>query len=258
MKISSFKKIFEFISLRWKIAGILVFSNLILGSIVVYIVNTKFSTTLEKELIERGQSIANNISMYSKIQIMEKDEIGLKDIITELQSFEAVEYILIQDSESNIIADTYNRQVPIELTNRTLSIEVDVIQPQIIKISSLDVECYDIIAAVEEGVFGYVRVGMLKSYIQDKILSTTNTIILVVILITLLGIILVYFVANRIIKPILYLADCANEISRGKLEDKVQVKTNDEILYLSQAIERLRESLNMALDRLEKHKTSRI
>jgi HAMP domain-containing protein len=61
-----------------------------------------------------------------------------------------------------------------------------------------------------------------------------------------------------IIKPILYLANCANEISRGKLEDKVQVKTNDEILYLSEAIERLRESLNMALERLEKHKTSRI
>ena len=42
--------------------------------------------------------------------------------------------------------------------------------------------------------------------------------------------VLVYFVANKIIKPILYLADCANEISRGKLEDKIEVKTNDEIL----------------------------
>jgi HAMP domain-containing protein len=252
------KKYFKFISLRWKIAGILVFSNLILGSIVVYIVNTKFSSTLEKELIERGKSIAKNISIYSTPQILSKDEIGLKDVITKLISFEAVQYILIHDNDASIIADTYNRQVPIELTDRSLYAGINVTKPQIIKISSQDVECYDIIEPVEEGYVGYVRVGMLKSYIQEKIKATTTTIIFVVIIITLLGIVLVYFVANRIIKPILYLANCANEISRGKLEDKVQVKTNDEILYLSEAIERLRESLNMALERLEKHKTSRI
>jgi HAMP domain-containing protein len=73
-----------------------------------------------------------------------------------------------------------------------------------------------------------------------------------------LGIIVVYFLANKIIKPILRLADRANAISRGDLEESVAIKTNDEINYMAEAVERLRESLNIALARLDKNKKTRL
>ena len=79
-----------------------------------------------------------------------------------------------------------------------------------------------------------------------------------VLIITFLGIIIVYFLANKIINPILNLAKRANEISTGKLEEQVAIKTNDEINYMAEAVERLRESLNIALARLNKSKTIRI
>ena len=67
-----------------------------------------------------------------------------------------------------------------------------------------------------------------------------------------------YFLASRIINPILTLAHRANEISTGKLGEQVTVRTNDEINYMAEAVERLRESLNIALARLNKNKTIRI
>jgi HAMP domain-containing protein len=64
--------------------------------------------------------------------------------------------------------------------------------------------------------------------------------------------------ANKIINPILKLAKRANEISTGKLDEKVMITTNDEINYMAEAVERLRESLNIALARLNKNKSIRI
>ncbi len=99
---------------------------------------------------------------------------------------------------------------------------------------------------------------MRGSYISDRVIEVTKAIVLTVVLITLIGILIVYFVANQIVKPILSLAERANEISTGKLDQKIEIETNDEIRYLAQAVERLRESLIMALSRLKKHQTMRI
>ncbi len=55
----------KFISLRWKISGILVFSNLFLGLIIVFIIRDTVTGALEREVIERGRTIAQDISRYS-------------------------------------------------------------------------------------------------------------------------------------------------------------------------------------------------
>ena len=248
----------KFLSLRWKISGILVISNLLLGAIVVFIVSTTVKETLENELIERGKAIGKDLAHYCAEQIMEEDAIGLKQTITNLLSFETGQYILIQDSEGRLITDTFNSQVPIELTQRSVYDDADLDHPKLIHLSNLDVDCYDIIIPVEEGAFGYIRIGMKRSYIMEKVQATNNYIILTVLIVTFIGILIVFFVANNIIKPILYLANRANEISKGQLEEKIKVTTNDEIKFVAEAIERLRESLNMALTRLKKHQSSRI
>ena len=248
----------KFLSLRWKISGILVLSNLFLGALITYIVNSTVTTALEEELIERGKSIAIDISQYSAAQILEEDVVGLKQTITNMLSFETVEYVIIQSSDSRIITGTFNGQVPIELTDRSVYSDINLVRPQLINISNLNVECYDIIVPVEEGSLGYIRVGMKRAYVQEKVSETNNYIFLTVLIVTVVGIIIVYFVANKIIRPILYLAKRANEISQGKLEEKIDISTNDEINYVAEAIERLRESLNMALARLKKHQTLRI
>jgi len=245
-------------SLRWKISGILIFSNLFLGILITYIVNNMLTETLENELIERGRAIGQDLARYSAPQILEEDVVGLKQIITSALAYESVEYVLIQNSESRMISDTYNGQVPPELTERSIFGNINYQKPQIVFLKNIDEECYDINIPVEEGDLGYVRIGMRKSYIDERVQKTNNYVLLTVVIVTLAGIIIVYFLANKIIRPILYLTKRANEISTGKLEEKVSVDTRDEIKDLANAVERLRESLNLALERLKKHQTLRI
>ncbi len=105
----------------------------------------------------------------------------------------------------------------------------------------MDDAFYDIVVPVEEGSLGFIRIGMKRSYITDKVQKTNNYIFLSVLIVTFIGIVIVYFLANRIINPILNLAHRANEISTGKLGEKVAIETNDEINYMAEAVERLRE-----------------
>jgi len=79
-----------------------------------------------------------------------------------------------------------------------------------------------------------------------------------IVLVTILGIIIVYFISNRIIKPIIHLANRATEISSGNLGEKITIKTNDEINFMAESVERLRESLKIALTRLDKTKSMSI
>jgi HAMP domain-containing protein len=157
-----------------------------------------------------------------------------------------------------LITDTYNRQVPEVIANKNFeNIEQDS-DPEIIEDMESNISCYDIAVPVEEGDLGYIRVGMKSAYIQEQVAKPIESIVITILSVTLIGIIITYFLSNRILKPILYLTSRANEISTGKLEEKVSVKTNDEIKHLAEAVERLRESLNLALTRLKKHQTQRI
>jgi HAMP domain-containing protein len=248
----------KFLSLRWKISGILVLSNLILGLIIVIIVNQTVSENLSKELIERGRTIALNLAQYSAEQIMDEDVVGLRQLITGSLSFESVAYILIQSSEDSVLVDTYNGDIPQELLQKSNSnVDLDKL-PELVYIREADMECFDIWEPVEEGDLGYIRIGMKKAYIDELVYQTNLILISAIFGITLLGILVVLFLANRIIKPILYLTARADDISKGELEEKVSVGTNDEIESLGQALERLRESVKIALDRLKKQQTLRM
>ncbi len=248
----------KFLSLRWKISGILIFSNIFLGVIVIFIVQRSVTESLENEMIERGKSIAINLSHYTGELILEEDSIGLTELISSLLSFETAQYILIQRNDGSIISDTFNGNIPPELQAREVGVEINEYVPELITLKDVNEECYDLVVPVEEGSLGFIRIGMKRSYVVEKVKETSTHIMLSILVVTIIGIIIVYFLANKIINPILMLAKCANEISTGKLENKVTIKTNDEINYMAEAVERLRESLNIALARLNKNKTIRI
>jgi HAMP domain-containing protein len=245
----------KFLSLRWKISGILVLSNLFLGLIVIFIVHITVTSSLETEVIERGRTIARDLSRYSTEMMLEEDVIGLRRVLANAMSFESVQYILVENGDQKIISDTFNGEVPPELTNRNVSSEINTSKPQLIYLKDVDAECYDVVAGVEEGTLGYIRVGMKYGYVLEKVRQTNTYIFVSILVVTLLGIIIVYFISNKVIQPIILLASRATEISRGNLEDKITIRTNDEINYMADAVERLRESLNIALSRLHKTKS---
>jgi HAMP domain-containing protein len=60
-------------------------------------------------------------------------------------------------------------------------------------------------------------------------------------------------IANTTIKPIIELAAVADDISRGRLDTPVSVRSGDEVGELARSLERMRASLKAAMVRLSKN-----
>jgi len=112
---------------------------------------------------------------------------------------------------------------------------------------------YDITQPIKEGLLGFVRVGMKKKYVDQKIKETLYFLVIVFIGGTFLAIILTLFIITlKVSKPIAYLTDVAYKISLGDFNTPVNLKTRNEIGVLGEAIERMRESLKTSIERLRK------
>ncbi|RMH63210.1 MAG: HAMP domain-containing protein [Calditrichaeota bacterium] len=243
------------LSLRWKISGILVISNLVLGVALVLIINSTVARRIEKEMIERGRALGHNLAQSASEQILSEDSFGLKQIITKALSFESVEYILIQNSDKEVLAETFNGQMPASLKELLPQTDQNIHN---LVLEEGNIRCCDIVVPVEEGYLGFIRIGMKQAYIDEAIAEINILIIAIIGGITLVGILVVLFLANRIINPIIYLTEKANEISQGQIDESIQVSTRDEIQDLAEALERLRESVKIALGRLKKRQTTQI
>lgn len=249
----------KFISLRWKISGILFITNLLVGLLLVFFISAQVRQNLGTELIAKGEIIAQNLAQFAIEQIVEEDQVGLKQLISGSISFESVEYILIQKEDLTVLADTYNGQVPKELLEQTVpDFEVNK-EPKPLTLQKNNIDVFDIWNPVEEGYLGYVRVGIRQDYVQKKIRQTAVKIISIIVITVLISwLLIIFLISNKVIKPLMYLMNRADEISQGKLEQQITLKTGDEIELLGDALERLRESVKIALDRLKKHQTMRM
>ncbi len=244
-----------FLSIRWKIIGIFVIGNFVLGIVLVLLVSRTVEESLQKELIERGRTIGLNLAANCGDLILENDLPGLRHLISSNMNFESLDYILILDSEGKIVGDNFNGQVPKSLQISDISTINNSAHSEMKEIPELHSTVYDIWVPIEEGFIGFVRIGMATAYVQSTVNATIRLIIITILAVTLVGIVPIIFLAERLIRPIIYLTRRADEISSGKLEQAIEVKTGDEIERLAQALERLRESVKIALDRLKKQQS---
>jgi HAMP domain-containing protein len=122
---------------------------------------------------------------------------------------------------------------------------------KLIEVHSLNIQVYDILQPIKEGLLGFVRVGMKKSFVDERIQETITYLGIVFLIGTFLAIILAIFIITlQFSRPIAYLTDVAHKISMGELEKPVRVRVKNEIGILGDAIERMRVSLKSSIDRL--------
>ncbi len=252
----------KFQSLRVRITifvviGAVIFSGIIIAAIYYYL-----GKTLTDALIEQGRIVGMNISELAAEKLIVEDIVSLKMNIEKYRHYSNIEYIIIEDFDHQIKADTYNGDVPPELVGAN-SYDVSRNSDYHIELVSIDQEgssqyIYDILVPIKEGLMGFARVGMKKSYVDSEIQKT----LLYLGIIIIIGILLSIFVAliiitTQITRPVLYLTKAAENISMGNLDLSLEVKVKNELFTLASAIDRMRESLKTCLERMKTRPVSR-
>lgn len=74
---------------------------------------------------------------------------------------------------------------------------------------------------------------------------------IIAVLVLVLALLLSVLFSKRLVARLAYLRDVTEKISLGQMDHPIQIRSNDEIGDLAQALERMRESLKMAMQMLE-------
>lgn len=250
-------------NLRVKIALFIIVSAIFFSGILIMVISTYLNRTLTESLIEQGKIVGTNISEMAAEKLIEDDMVALRRNIEKYRRYSNIEYIIIEDFDRNIKADTYNGQVPPELigANKITAGEGSESHIELITVREQGKEndIFDILVPVKEGLLGFSRVGMKKSYVDQRVNETVLFVGMVIGAGILFSLIIALFVVTiQITRPVIYLTKAAEEVSLGNFDKTIEINVNNELQSLAAAIDRMRESLRTSIERMNARSLNRL
>ncbi len=106
-------------------------------------------------------------------------------------------------------------------------------------------------AKQQHKIIGYVRLGLTQSDLQNRIRNLLVSTIAFTTFLVLLGIILIVILSRRITSPLERLTNAAIDMTEGKYNSPIEIRTNDEVADLAQSFEYMRSHLHDYYSKLE-------
>ncbi|WP_321368955.1 HAMP domain-containing protein [uncultured Desulfuromusa sp.] len=100
--------------------------------------------------------------------------------------------------------------------------------------------------------WGGFRIGFSLGKIEEAKQALQSKLIGIMAGILVVSLLIIFIVVDRALKPLTHFTRVASELADGNVENKIEVKGNDEIAQLADVLERLRVSLKTAMARLNK------
>jgi len=184
---------------------------------------------LTSQLKLRGLGIAQSIADSSKAYILTENTPELTSLLFDTPQLEErkplIAYIFILDMDDNVLSHNFTYPFPQGLA------KANVISPEqshkIKRIPLYDRFAYDIAVPVLEGIYqvGTVHVGLSKEHIDDLISKLLITLLSIISAIVVVVFVISHFLSKYITRPVLHLAEVADEIGSGNLEIRADLSS---------------------------------
>ncbi|MCK5332906.1 MAG: HAMP domain-containing protein [Candidatus Aenigmarchaeota archaeon] len=229
---------------------------LLTGFVVILVTSKMLGTALEQNLIEREKIgvlvLEETIAPY----IFEGDCASITRVLLEQKRIkkDILEYILVYDANNNILAHTHLMDSPEEVLQ--LHVHADDEESfAVIKHRRGDINLIDVVYTIrdETRLVGHIHVGYKKTYVESIVSQIVTVLIFVIILVSLFTGILGFFASDVIARPLRKLSKGMQEISRGNLDIKLDIKTDDELESLGNAFNKMAKDLKESQQEHKKH-----
>ncbi len=184
---------------------------------------------LTSQLKLRGLGIAQSIADSSRAYILTENTSELTSLLFDTAQLEErkplIAYIFILDMDNNVLSHNFTYPFPQGLA------KANVISPEqshkIKRIPLYDRFAYDIAVPVLEGIYqvGTVHVGLSKEHIDDLISKLLITLLSIISAIVVVVFVISHFLSKYITRPVLHLAEVADEIGSGNLEIRADLSS---------------------------------
>ena len=223
---------------------------LIMGLGLAGTVHARFTveSVAEESLIARGRGIANDLENESRTLLLMDDNSSLNQRTNSImQSNDDALYIVVLDSNGMVASSTFATSLEVGapiIVPESLLDAGSVLPGGATTIEVGGEEILDIARPISDGEGGIVRVGLSRELIDREVEEITGTLMLYTGGVLLAGIIVAYGLAYFLTRPLRQLADMAGAVGRGNLEQRVNIRTKDEVGTLATAFNSMADRLS--------------
>lgn len=237
-------KMFDRLTLRWKLIVLLLFLNFILMS-TLYI----FYAQTEKRLLKEIEKQTADLTKAIQIGVEEVTRGGsnkLNEYLNKLNTRGIKEVSIISNAQE-IIASTNPQNVGKPITHRKKEL---IIKAELGEPIFEEENVYNVIVPVIAGnvQYGYIHLRINKDDFSQILKTNTIQRMITTLMIFSIGIILTYVISKRYTKPIDDLTEAAMKVAQGDFTYRLNINRKDEIGKIA-------ESLNFMIQKLEENQS---
>ncbi len=231
------------LTLRKKIIAGSVALILLMGTILFLLISIEIHNRLEDEIQKRGAAIARHLADASITHILTENSVGLQLLVNSyLKNEEDLRYIFIVSNKKEVLAHTLGKTFPADLLEMPDTV-VDRAKKRSTALRSEEGLIYDIPALIQRGQLGAVHIGISESTVHKSQNDVLQYLTFYLASVLFLGIIIAFWFATTITRPIAALAEGVRKVGMGELDCLIETNSQDEIGQLSAAFNAMTENL---------------
>lgn len=261
-----------------KFNGVVIVLTIAAASLVSYLLVEREYHFLHDQVMNDTLSLIHNSSDQQKAAIFYNDTAVSQRLAEEVAAIQAIDYVFIYDRRGELLVDSYDRLVEkselpsfqdVRISARPITESrynyrnattgqkfADIVIPLFSSVNPTQKDIdrklfYDLEARARIGgsqhLMGYVRVGINITQLQVIVTPFASFVLTGAALFILCGTLLSMLVTRRITAPLSQLAQMAQEISLGQLDQMLHVKGSGEVREIA-------SMLNLIVRSLSSHK----
>lgn len=225
------------------------------------------SREAEKNLLRKGELLADLLASSSKMAVFVEDVNSLRDVVQDVLAREEVLAVSIHDLNRRPLFHEEKRGVPPEDRPVPAAVEEDKVLSALrgkisrgfvstesriyfykavtfrAPVSNDESLYFDVDGDRRERAIGYVKISLDRNLFHREInmILTRNTVL--ALLFAVSGITVIYMILQRAAKPLINLTEKVRSLGRGSSFEKIPVVSNDEIGRLAEAFNAMTDDL---------------
>jgi signal transduction histidine kinase len=237
--------------------------------------------SIRQELRASGETMIRIIAKNAESGVLFESRYELDELLAILSRFEAVTYGAISNNEGTILSrfgewrdehtkvkrvlehneptDDLSRDYFIKSSSGEEYIEMN--YPILSRKEKLARENLGLTGGLEGSAahekvteeIGSIKLIMSLAKVNESIAEARDTAILLMLVVLILAILILTFFVRLVTKPIEMLVEVTDQVSRGDLNQRVDIKQHDEIGHLANTFNKMIESLKQSRDEIEEH-----
>lgn len=248
-------------SLRRKFITVIVIVQLAVMGLVTVLIEHRQQKTILAEARKRALSLAANLAALSEGYMLSYNFVKLEQTVAQIATEDDVAYAIVQLHDGKVAAFSGRLEQQGQLIDDPVSrqaLQAEKAFLQVVSSAALGGEGFEVaipvFAAGGTRKWGTVRLGLSLVDARREIRKTSQGLFLLGFMALALSTGSAVFLALRISKPIQHLVHGVDAVTRGNYDQAIVSSSRDEVGYLAQRFEEMRQALRLHVTSLAAEK----